>query len=104
AVTIIATIFLSAVVAIVITPVMCARMLKGPRGHAHKNAFERLFDRCFQPICNLNESILGWCLKHRWVSIVAWVLFFVGTIDLTLKTLGAFIPTGDSGAVYGALV
>jgi len=104
AVTIIATIFLSALVAIVITPVMCARMLRGPRGHGHKNRFEKTFDRWFQPLCDLNASILAWFLRHRWVSIVAWVLFFIGTIDLTMKTLGAFIPTGDSGAVYGALV
>jgi HAE1 family hydrophobic/amphiphilic exporter-1 len=104
AVTIIATIFLSCVVAIVITPAMCARMLRGPRGHAHKNGFEKRFDRMFQPVCDLNASILGWCLRHRWVSLVAWVLFFIGTIDLTVKTLGAFIPTGDSGAVYGSLV
>ncbi|HEY3756649.1 MAG TPA: efflux RND transporter permease subunit [Opitutaceae bacterium] len=104
AVTIIATIFLSALVAIVVTPVMCARMLKGPRGHSHRNGFEKMFDRAFQPICDLNAAVLSWCLRHRWVSVVAWILFFVGTIDLTTKTLGAFIPTGDSGAIYGALV
>ena len=104
AITIIATIFLSCVVAIVITPVMCARMLKGPRGHGHKNGFEKAFDRAFQPVCDLNAAILGWFLKHRWVSVVAWFLFFAGTLDLTVKTLGAFIPTGDSGALLGNMV
>ena len=104
AITIIATIFLSCVVAIVITPVMCARMLKGPRGHAYKNGFEKTFDRLFQPLCDLNAAILAWFLRHRWVSVVAWILFFAGTLDLTMKTLGAFIPTGDSGAVYGSMV
>jgi hydrophobic/amphiphilic exporter-1 (mainly G- bacteria), HAE1 family len=104
AITIIATIFLSCVVAIVITPVMCARMLKGPRGHGHKNRFEKAFDRAFQPVCDLNASILAWFLRHRWVSVVAWILFFVGTLDLTVKTLGAFIPTGDSGALLGNMV
>ncbi len=103
-VVIMATIFLSGLVAIVITPAMCARMLRGPRGHACRNSFEIWFDRLFEPLCRYNESILTWCLKHRWVSVVVWVLFFFGTLVLGGMVTKGFIPTGDSGALTGSLV
>jgi len=78
------SVFFSLVVARMLTPMMAAYMLKGT-GHA-------------QPEPGWMAPYLGWarwCLKHRWLTLLAVVGFFVGSVAMMRTLPASFIPPDD---------
>lgn len=106
-ITMASSIFLSAIVALTLTPVLCAMLLKNTHGKHKKKSWLysglHLFNRSF-------ESLTGkyvWLLK-RIVNrkVVTWsVLFlFAAGIFIQTKTLpSGFIPNEDQGTIYAIL-
>ncbi|WP_339112422.1 efflux RND transporter permease subunit [Thioclava sp. GXIMD2076] len=97
-VTIISAMVLSAVVAIIITPALCATMLKhsdGKQPPAPARWFNRNFDR-------LNDFYIGTVTKLLKAPIIALVILAasVGGVVVLYKNLpSSFLPTEDQGAV-----
>ncbi|MER5170288.1 MULTISPECIES: efflux RND transporter permease subunit [Thioclava] len=97
-VTIISAMVLSAVVAIIITPALCATMLKhsdGKQPPAPARWFNRNFDR-------LNDFYISTVTKLLKAPIIALVILAasVGGVVVLYKNLpSSFLPTEDQGAV-----
>ena len=78
-------VFASLVVARMLTPMMAAYMLKPIVTAPHEPGWMRLY-----------MAAARWCLKHRWVTMVASALFFVGSLALIPLLPTGFIPPDDN--------
>ena len=90
---------LSLIVAFTTTPMLAARLLPVPKrkadGTVEKTILERIVDRGYHPIERVYTGILRFCLRHRWVVIVA-VFASCATVPMTAKKAGfAFLPAND---------
>jgi hydrophobic/amphiphilic exporter-1 (mainly G- bacteria), HAE1 family len=104
AITIVIAILASGIVSLTLTPLMCARMLK-PRGEGTKKTWmERVIGGIERRVLKLYGGSLWWFLRHRWVSLVIWVVCLAGTIGLFVLVPKAFLPPGDSSVIFGAFI
>jgi HAE1 family hydrophobic/amphiphilic exporter-1 len=111
-VTIAAAMLLSVVVALILTPVLCASLLKaGPPGHEPAgNAvfflrpFFRWFDRMFYRFRDLYLRMVGNFLarKLRYLFLYALIVVAMGTLFLRMPT--AYLPEEDQGVMLAQVV
>jgi HAE1 family hydrophobic/amphiphilic exporter-1 len=104
AITIVIAILASGLVSLTLTPLMCARMLK-PRGEgSRKTWMERVIGGVEHRVLKLYGGSLWWFLRHRWVSLLIWLVCLAGTIGLFVLVPKAFLPPGDSSVIFGAFI
>ena len=104
AITIVIAILASGLVSLTLTPLMCARMLKG-RGEGHRQTWmERVIGGIEKRILSFYGGSLWWFLRHRWISPVIWVICLAGTIGLFMIVPKTFLPPGDSSVIFGAFI
>ncbi|HKV35236.1 MAG TPA: efflux RND transporter permease subunit, partial [Pyrinomonadaceae bacterium] len=104
AITIVIAILASGLVSLTLTPLMCARMLSGRGEGSKKTWMERVIGGIEHHILNLYGGSLWWFLRHRWISLVIWVVCLAGTIYLFTIIPKTFLPPGDSGVIFGAFI
>src|SRR5207302_5876096 len=64
-------------------------------GKIKKTILERIVDRGYHPIERVYTGILAFCLRHRWVVVVA-VFVSCASVPITAKKAGfAFLPLND---------
>ncbi len=98
AVTIVVAIVLSGVVAIVVSPMVCARLLqKSDR----ENRYQRWFNKHFEAFRRHYKRSLEWMIERKALALLIWVLSLAGTIWLFLVIPKGFLPVGDSGMIRG---
>ena len=97
AVTISAAVIFSSVLALSLTPVMCAKLLSGKR---RGNAFTRLVDRNFTRFESLYQLLLRRFLKHSWMAIVITAIVLAGTWRLASTVPQEYAPEEDQGAFF----
>jgi hydrophobic/amphiphilic exporter-1 (mainly G- bacteria), HAE1 family len=103
-VTIVIAIFASGLVSLTLTPLMCARLLKD-RGEASKKTWmERAFGAVERRVLDVYGSSLWWFLRHRWISLLIWIICLAGTIQLLMAIPKSFLPPGDSGTIFGVFM
>jgi HAE1 family hydrophobic/amphiphilic exporter-1 len=98
AVTIAVAIILSGFVSLTLTPMLCARVLKGHVGES-KNVVLRIFEAMFRSWLRAYEVSLDLFLKYKSVVIVAMLATLVGTVWLYTIIPKGFFPTEDTGFV-----
>jgi HAE1 family hydrophobic/amphiphilic exporter-1 len=101
------SIILSAIVALTLTPVLCAMILKHNHGHARKKSimqrFIDWFNRGFERVTGRYISILNVIVMRRFVTFGVLAAFCVG-IYFTSEVLPAgFIPSEDQGTIYAII-
>lgn len=104
AVTVAIAVVLSGVVALTLTPALCAILLKphasGRRGPLGR-AFEA-FDAGFGWITRRYLGAVGLALRHRLVSMLLFVAMVGATVFLLLRVPGSFVPPEDQGYIIAA--
>jgi HAE1 family hydrophobic/amphiphilic exporter-1 len=101
-VTVIASMMLSVVVAIVLTPVLCAALLK-PHAHAEHGrtsplrAFFLRFERAFSASRNSYVAMVGKILvqRVRWIAVFVLLIALAGFLFVRMPT--AYLPNEDQG-------
>ncbi len=104
-VTVISSMLLSVVVALVLTPVLCATMLKPiPKGHEPADGairflrpFFRWFDRTFFRVRDLYVRLVGRVLAKKLRYLFLFVLIVVGMGYLFQQMPTSYIPDEDQG-------
>jgi HAE1 family hydrophobic/amphiphilic exporter-1 len=104
AVTIIVSIIASGIVSLTLTPLMCARLL-GARGHgAKKSWMERIIGGVEHRVLDVYGKSLWFFLRHRWVSLLIWIVCLAGTGYFAYVIPKEFLPVGDSSFLRGVLI
>lgn len=97
-------IVISGVVALTLTPVLCAMILKNHHGKPKKKTpIQRFFDwfnRGFEKLTNAYVGLLQKIVANRVVTFVMLVAFGLGIWAITAKLPAGFIPSEDQGLIY----
>jgi HAE1 family hydrophobic/amphiphilic exporter-1 len=102
-ITIVVSILASGIVSLTVTPMMCARMLK-PVKKENKTRLEIASHNLEHKFLEVYSKALDWCIVHKGLSIVVWVLSLVGTFLTFVALPKAFLPEGDSGNMSGVFI
>lgn len=105
AITVAISVVLSGVVALTLTPALCALLL-----HPHQGGVSRL-ERLFHPFNQMLEWMTGrflrtvrFTLNRRLVAITVFLLLLVGTSVLFRSVPGSFVPDEDQGYIFASMV
>ena len=103
-ITMASSIVLSGLVALTLTPVLCAMILKNNHGKIRKktifNRFIDGFNRGFEKLTNKYVSLLRLIAHRRLVTVGLWVVFSVGIYFIASNLPSGFIPSEDQGMIY----
>ncbi|MBV1831006.1 efflux RND transporter permease subunit [Komagataeibacter melomenusus] len=99
-ITIVAAMWLSVVVAMVMTPALCATMLK-PGAHEKTTGAAGWFNRHFARMTTAYQNGVGRVLGHAGLSMLVFVLITAGVGWLFMRLPGGFLPDEDQGLIFG---
>ncbi|BAV05971.1 hydrophobic/amphiphilic exporter-1, HAE1 family [Filimonas lacunae] len=106
-ITMASSIVISAIIALTLTPVLCAMLLKNHHGHPKKkNLFTRAldsFNRGFDKMTGGYVSILKRIVNRRWVTFIVLIAFCAGTYFVNKSLPSGFIPIEDQGTIYAII-
>ncbi len=98
------SIVLSGLVALTLTPALCAAMLKNTHGQKKKqtwlNKFLAGFNNWFERLLGKYKKVLDAIVSRRVITFVALAGFCVGTYFLNKQLPSGFIPNEDQGTFY----
>ena len=102
-ITIVSAMALSVLVAIVLTPALCATMLKPVEaGHKHgKRGFFGWFNRTFESNADRYESTLHYLLHHKVKAFFIYALILCGLVWMYKEVPTGFLPDEDQGILFG---
>jgi len=102
AVTLSVAIFVSMLVSLTTTPMMCSRLLRSRDEEKHGRLYEAS-ERGFDWILKRYESSLGWVLRHQPLILLVTLLTMGATVYLYVKIPKGFFPQQDTGRLTGTL-
>ena len=101
AVTVAISVVISGVVALTLTPALCALLLKPSR---KESALFRPFNRAFAALTAFYIGGVRLVLKHAIVSLLLFAGVLGSSVWLVRTIPGSFVPSEDMGFLYGALI
>ena len=106
-ITISSSIIISCIVALSLTPVLCAMLLKNPHTHVRKASIISkmidVFNYWFEKLTGRYTRIIKALVTRRLVTIIALTAFIIGTFGLNLTLPSGFIPGEDQGQIYAII-
>ncbi|SDA42408.1 MULTISPECIES: efflux RND transporter permease subunit [unclassified Janthinobacterium] len=101
-ITIVSSMVLSVVVALVFTPALCATLLKPvEKGHhATNKGFFGWFNRSFDSSSNKYQGWVGAMITHRFRSMLLYVLLLAGLVFIFMRLPTSFLPEEDQGILF----
>lgn len=107
AITMASAIILSGVVALTLTPVLCAMLLRNTYGQKKRwtpvGAFISWFNRSFEWMLGKYTSLLGVIVNRRVVTFGMLLAFAFGIMGINKVLPAGFIPTEDQGQLYAII-
>jgi HAE1 family hydrophobic/amphiphilic exporter-1 len=98
------SIVLSGLVALTLTPVLCAMIMKNTHGQLRRRTpLNRLidgFNKQFEKVTDGYVLLLRTIAHRRWVTAGLWLLFSAGILVLGSLLPTGFIPSEDQGMLY----
>lgn len=106
-ITMASSIILSGFVALTLTPVLCAMILKNTHGKRKKRTpigvFLDAFNRKFEAGTNVYARLLGKLVNRRLVTFGMLIAFGFGILQLNRVVPAGFVPNEDQGMVYAII-
>ncbi|MFT4031080.1 MAG: efflux RND transporter permease subunit [Siphonobacter sp.] len=101
------SIVLSGLVALTLTPVLCAMILKNNHGKPKKkniiDKFIDSFNRGFEKLTGRYVGLLRLIVNRRVVTFGLLLVFGLGIFGITSKLPSGFIPSEDQGMIYAII-
>jgi multidrug efflux pump len=91
-----ASVAISGFVALTLTPMLCAKILRVPPRHG---ALYQVLERGFHMIASGYQRALGATLRHRWVFLTAVGILVAGAVGVFLNLKHEFVPPEDRGQI-----
>jgi len=101
AVTVAVAVVISGVVALTLTPALCAILLKSVH---EESAFFKPFNRGFAKLTNLYIRTVNLTLDHKFIGSLVFGLIIVLVAVLLRAVPGSFVPSEDQGYVVAAVI
>jgi HAE1 family hydrophobic/amphiphilic exporter-1 len=106
-ITMASAIVLSGFIALTLTPVLCAMILKNNHGKDKKvtllSRFMDSFNHGFEKLTNKYVSLLKLIAHRKPVTIGLWLLFALGIYIIATILPSGFIPSEDQGMIYAII-
>ncbi|UZR96625.1 efflux RND transporter permease subunit [Chondrinema litorale] len=106
-ITMASSIVISAIIALTLTPVLCAMILKNDHGKEKKrNILNRSidsFNRGFDKLTGKYTGVLRHMVSKRWLTFIILVTFSVGILYVNQVVPAGFIPNEDQGTIYAII-
>jgi HAE1 family hydrophobic/amphiphilic exporter-1 len=102
-VTIVVAILISGFVSLTLTPMLGSRFLKSEHETRHGRGYH-LLEGGFNLLARLYESTLRIAMRFRLATLTVAVLMLVGTVYLFKTMPTGFIPSQDSGFMFGVVL
>ncbi|UAW99760.1 multidrug efflux RND transporter permease subunit [Halopseudomonas nanhaiensis] len=95
AITIAVSVLLSGVVALTLSPVMCALLLS--REETEPSRYFAWFNNSFDKLTDGFAATVGWMLRHAVISLVLFAVLIGSTVFLLNRMAGGLVPQEDQG-------
>ncbi|MES2794676.1 MAG: efflux RND transporter permease subunit [Bacteroidota bacterium] len=105
-ITMASSIVLSGVVALTLTPVLCAMILKNTHGQRKKSPINRFidwFNKNFEWLLGKYTNLLTVIVNRRVVTFGVLIIFAFGIVGMNTILPGGFIPGEDQGQIYAII-
>ncbi|WP_445682546.1 efflux RND transporter permease subunit [Radicibacter daui] len=102
-ITIVSAMALSVLVALILTPALCATMLKPVHKGDDKRGFFGWFNRAFDSSANAYQRSVGGIIKRRFRFLAAFVAVAVAMGWLFVKLPSSFLPQEDQGVLLTSI-
>lgn len=106
-ITMASSIVLSGVVALTLTPILCAMILKNNHGKPRRKTpidlFIQWFNRRFDKLTNRYEGLLKLIVNRRLITFFILVAFGFGIFSVNNSLPAGFIPNEDQGMIYAII-
>jgi multidrug efflux pump len=102
AVTLSTAVFVSMIISLTTTPMMCAYLLKNERTEKHGRIY-MASEKFFDWVLSLYRGSLHWVLDHPTLTLVALFVTIALNVVLIVKIPKGFFPVEDTGAITGSV-
>ncbi|GAA4434124.1 efflux RND transporter permease subunit [Ravibacter arvi] len=106
-ITMASSIIISGVVALTLTPVLCAMILKNTHGQPRKKTWMNRaldsFNRGFEKLTGKYVGLLRLIVNRRVITFAILIIFSLGIFGINLKLPTGFIPSEDQGMIYAVV-
>ncbi|MGA2920647.1 MAG: multidrug efflux RND transporter permease subunit [Candidatus Sulfotelmatobacter sp.] len=102
AVTLSTAVFVSMIISLTTTPMMCAYLLKNERAVRHGRMY-MASENVFDWVLSLYRKSLHWVLDHPTLTLVVLFVTIGLNVMLIVKIPKGFFPTEDTGAITGSV-
>ncbi|MGH2341152.1 efflux RND transporter permease subunit [Segnochrobactraceae bacterium EtOH-i3] len=106
-VTIVSAMTLSVLVAIILTPALCATMLKAPKNHAHpheKRGFFGWFNRGFSRTARTYSRGVAGIVRRPIRMLLIYGLLVAGMAYMFVRLPTSFLPEEDQGVIFSLVI
>ena len=101
AVTVTLAIFVSGVISLTLTPMLCSRFLRPESGYRKPGAFIRACERSFNWLLGHYETGLQWVLQHHSFMLGVWLLTLVATDHALPRRAERLLPAAGYRHYHG---
>jgi hydrophobe/amphiphile efflux-1 (HAE1) family protein len=98
-ITLVSAMTLSVLVALTLTPALCATILKAPHAGRRRGLFG-LFNRGYEKASGAYARLVGRILRRRGVPMIAYALLVAALAALFFRLPTGFLPDEDQGLIY----
>ena len=104
-ITLITSMVLSAIVALIFTPALCITLLKRSKSHDKGNTekqkgFFGWFNRTFFRLSRSYESFVGKSIRFKWLYLIGYAAIIGLMAVVFLRIPGSFLPEEDQGIMF----
>jgi multidrug efflux pump len=102
AVTLSTAVFVSMLISLTTTPMMCAYLLKSERAEKHGRIYTAS-EKFFDWVLSLYRGSLHWVLDHPTLTLAVLFITIALNVVLIVKIPKGFFPTEDTGSITGSV-
>jgi multidrug efflux pump len=102
AVTLSTAVFVSMIISLTTTPMMCAYLLKNERAEKHGRIYMAT-EKFFDGVLSVYRGSLHWVLDHPTLTLIVLFITIALNVVLIIKIPKGFFPVEDTGAIQGSV-